>query len=136
VLQADVDAGRLSSAQLETLVYANMRFNGPRQPGAGEASLLLLLRCAALAGYMHAVFAVLLVRFMSDYGADASSFEHATRRRGVDPTPCCRLWPAALLLQSRILCPAACMALPQVRGLASSWVTGLAWARGGRLLPW
>lgn len=33
--QADVDAGRISSAQHETLVYANMRFNGPRLPGGG-----------------------------------------------------------------------------------------------------
>lgn len=32
-LQVDVEAGRLSSAQHETLVYANMRFNGPRLPG-------------------------------------------------------------------------------------------------------
>jgi hypothetical protein len=53
VLQADVDAGRLSSAQLETLAYANMRFSGPRQPGAGEAPLLLLS--------MHAVPLVLLL---------------------------------------------------------------------------
>lgn len=36
-LQEDVDAGLLSSAQLETLIYANMRFNGPRLPGSGEA---------------------------------------------------------------------------------------------------
>jgi hypothetical protein len=37
LLQEDIDSGRLSSAQHETLVYANMRFNGPRLPGGGWA---------------------------------------------------------------------------------------------------
>jgi hypothetical protein len=37
-LQEDVENRLLSSAQLETLVYSNMRFNGPRLPGSGEHS--------------------------------------------------------------------------------------------------
>jgi hypothetical protein len=37
-LQEDGDTKLLSSAQLETLVYSNMRFNGPRLPGSGEHS--------------------------------------------------------------------------------------------------
>lgn len=35
-----MDQGRLSSAQHETLVYANMRFNGPRLPGGACGAVL------------------------------------------------------------------------------------------------
>jgi hypothetical protein len=49
-LQEDVDNKLLSSAQLETLVYSNMRFNGPRLPGSGE---ILLTAAVDLQGYQR-----------------------------------------------------------------------------------
>jgi hypothetical protein len=42
-LQEDVDNLLLSSAQLETLVYSNMRFSGPRLPGSGEHSSTVIV---------------------------------------------------------------------------------------------